>query len=83
MATSHKKKYGLKAVINGEHYSKRTNDIEETLMKLKPELVLTEMYVTVKQNNSVIERRLLPLDAKKFYRDEIFRMIFINNLGLV
>ena len=83
MADSHKKKYALKAVINGKRYSKRTNDIEQTLMELKPEFVLTEMYVTVKQDNAVIERRLLPLDAKKFYRDEIFRMIFINSLGLV
>lgn len=83
MSDAHKKKYSLKAVINGKQYSKRTDDVEKTLVELKPEFVLTEMYVTVKQDKALVERRLVAAQAKKFYQDPIFRQVFINNLGLV
>lgn len=83
MSDAHKKKYALNAIINGMHYSKRTNDVEKTLVELKPEFVLTEMYVTVKQEDALTERRLTTPQAKKFYQDPIFRQVFINNLGLV
>ena len=83
MSDAHKKKYALKVVINGEHYLKRTNDVEKSLVELKPEFVLTEMYVTVKQKDALTERRLTTPQAKKFYQDPTFRQVFINNLGLV
>ena len=83
MSDAHKKKYTLKAIINGIHYSKRTDDVEKTLVELKPEFVLTEMYVTIKQKDALIERRMIAQHAKKFYQDPIFRQVFISNLGLV
>jgi hypothetical protein len=73
-------KYSVKAIINGEHYSKRTDDVEATLLKLKPEFILTEMYVTVKKDKQTFERRLLAKDARKFFNDEIYRMVFMSNL---
>jgi len=80
--SNNSKKYSVTAIINGETYKKQTNNVQETLMELKPEFVLTEMYVTVKNGKQVSERRMTAQQGKKFYSDEIFREVFMNNLLL-
>ena len=82
MSDAHTKRYRLTAIINNETHNKRTNDIEQTLLDLQPQFVLSEMYLTIKTKDTTTERRILAQDAKKFYADPIFRQVFMNNLTL-
>ena len=82
MSDAHTKKYRVTAIINNETYNKRTNDIEQTLLDLQPQFVLSEIYLTIKTKETTTERRILAQDAKKFYADPIFRQVFMNNLTL-
>lgn len=81
--SNNSKAFSVTAIINGETYSKKTNDVQETLLSLKPDLVLTEMYVTVKKGEAIAERRLTAKQARHFFNDDIFRMVFMNNLLIV
>ena len=76
------KKYGVTFLINGETKRKRTDNIEEAILSVKPPLVHTEMFVTVKVGDNRIERKLNLINARKLFNDSLFREIFINNLML-
>lgn len=78
-----KNEYSVMAIINGETYHKKTDTVEETLLALKPELVLTEMYVTVSKGDAKAERKLTPRQTRFFFNDETFRAVFMNNLLIV
>jgi hypothetical protein len=75
-------KYSLTFKINGETKKKRTDDISKALDDVRPPLVLTEMYVTVKKGKHLIERKLNLIQARKLFADSTAREIFINNLML-
>ena len=76
------KKYGVTFLINGETKRKRTDNIEEAILAVKPEMLHTEMYITVKVGKNLIERKLPLINARKLFNDSTFREIFINNLML-
>lgn len=68
--------------FNGETKSKRTEDVFKAIEAVKPPILHTEMYVTIKKNGHKIERRLNLVDARRVFRDEMARTVFINNLHL-
>lgn len=76
------KPYSLTFIINGETINKRNADIDVAFMAVKPELVLTEMYVTAKRDKSMTERKLTMVQARKIFNDAMAREVFINNLQL-
>ena len=76
------KPYSLTFIINGETINKRNADIDLAIMAVKPELVLTEMYVTAKRDKSMTERKLTMVQARKIFNDAMAREVFINNLQL-
>lgn len=83
MSTDNRKKlYSLKAKFNGELYSKRTDDLDETIKSLKPNWLHTDVYFTVKNGNSVSERHLQLRQAKRVFNDDFTRGVFIHNLLL-
>jgi hypothetical protein len=78
-------KYNLTLLFNGETFNKRTTNLEEAILSLKPESLVTEVYVIVKPVGSKedpTERRLNLIQGKKLFRDENFMSVFINNLLL-
>ena len=77
------KAYSVMAIINGKTTNTKTDDVQDTLLKLKPDLVLTEMYVTVEKGEAKAERRLTAKQARHFFNDEVFRTVFMNNLLIV
>lgn len=78
-----KKVYSVMAIINGETTNTNTDKLEETLLAMKPDLVLTEMYLTIERGKAKAERRLTAKQARSFFNDEIFRQVFMNNLLIV
>lgn len=81
--TNRKKTYSLIAKFNGETYRKRTNDLNEAILALKPDWLHTEVFMTVKKGKVESERYLNMKQAKRVFNDDMTREIFINNLYLV
>lgn len=82
--TSKSKKYKLTLLFNGFVFKKQTDNIAETILKLTPDVLYTEVFVTVKDNQTkeITDRRLSLTQGKKMFRDETVLDIFINNLML-
>ena len=81
-STKTPKKYSLQMKVNNETHTKRTDDLEEGIVSLQPDVVHTEMYMTAKAGDMVAERKLTLVQARKLFNDKVFRQIFINNLLL-
>jgi hypothetical protein len=81
-----KKLFYITASFNGEIYKKRSKDIRNAILSLKPETLYTEVYFTVStgsgKNKDISERRLNLTQAKRIFSDETALDIFINNLLL-
>jgi hypothetical protein len=78
-----KKDYLLEVVMNNETYSVETNDLNQALVDLKPEQLLSEVYVKVTKGEAVCERRLSLIEAKRVFQVEVNREVFVNNLLIV
>ncbi|PJC41176.1 MAG: hypothetical protein CO041_05950 [Candidatus Pacebacteria bacterium CG_4_9_14_0_2_um_filter_40_15] len=76
------KKYTVTFKFNGATVTKKTDDVAVAIEEVKPKQLHTEMYVTVKNGNQLVERRLLLIPAKRVFSDAFHRQVFINNLLL-
>lgn len=74
--------YYLTLNFNGETYKKRPVDVKQAILSLKPAVLLTEMYVTLKKGDDVRERKLNLVQGKKLFNDENFLDVFVMNLLL-
>ena len=75
-------KYSLTFKFNGEVKKKRTADIVKAIEEVRPPLLHTDMYVTLKKGKHVIERKLNLVQARKLFADALTREVFLNNLML-
>jgi hypothetical protein len=77
-------KYNLTLLLNGETKKKRTENIKDAILSLKPEVLYTEVYVIVSKVGSKdkIERNLNLIQGKKLFNNEDFLDVFILNLLL-
>lgn len=75
-------KYNLTFMANDEIKKKRTDDLKQTLLSMMPEVLYTEVYVTIQPVGSKekTERRLGLRQAMRTLRDENNVNFFINNL---
>ena len=75
--------YNLTLKFNGETFNKRPKeDIRQAILSVKPSVLLTEMYVTLKKGSDVRERKLNLVQGRKLFNNEDFLDIFIINLLL-
>lgn len=70
--------------MNGETIKKRTDNIKDAILSLKPEVLYTEMYAIIQKVGSKekTERRLSLTQGKQLFNNEDFLNAFINNLLL-
>lgn len=69
--------------FNGEQYEKRPkseDDVKEAILSVKPETMLTEMYITFKRGTDVRERKLPLHEARQLFINEQFLEVFVLNL---
>lgn len=76
------KQFKVEAQFNGLKFNKKGTDLRKVIMSLKPEILYTEMYITVKKGEQVSERRLNLIQGKRMFLDDIRLEVFINNLLL-
>lgn len=82
IVTQKPKAYKLEMLFNGHKFKKATDNIDEAIQKLKPEILYTDVYITASKNKDVSERRLNLTQGKNLFINEDFRQVFINNLLL-
>ena len=75
-----KPKYELIMQFNGETFTTKTNDIKEAILSLKPEILYTEIYITVTKGELVMERFLNLKRGRNLFINEDFINVFIINL---
>lgn len=74
--------YNLTLNFNGETYTKRPKDVKSAIMSVKPVLLFTDVYVTLKNKDDVRERKLNLHQGRKLFQDENFLEVFVMNLLL-
>lgn len=74
--------YLMSFKFNGELKRKRTTDVEKAIDEVRPPILHTELYFTLKKGSHLIERRLNLIQGRKLFRDNVAREIFVNNLML-
>lgn len=76
--------YNLTLQFNGETFTKRPKKetLKRAILSLKPDVLYTEMYVTLKDKEYVRERKLTLVQGKKLFSNEDFLDVFIINLLL-
>lgn len=72
--------YDLIVSMNGEVFSVSTSDLKKELHKFTPEQVHTEVYINVKKGQADFIRRFSIQDAKKLFRDDDRKDVFITNI---
>ena len=75
-----KKLYTLEMIFNGLKKSVETNDIKKAILKLKPEILYTEIYIKIKKGDYTFERRLNLKQGKNLFINEDFLNVFVTNL---
>lgn len=75
-------KYNLTLLFNGETKKKRTENIKDTILSLKPEVLYTEVYVILSEvgSKNKTERRLSLRQGKQLFNNDSFLDVFIINL---
>lgn len=76
------KSYTVTFFFNGEEVTKKTEDINAALVAVKPEMLHTDVFVTVKRGDYFQERRLGLFQARRLFNDDTTREVFVNNLLL-
>jgi len=74
------KMYKLEMIFNGLTFKKSTNDLSKTILSLKPDILYTEIYITVKKGDVVSEKKINLVQGRKLFNNSDFLEIFINNL---
>lgn len=76
------KTYSVWAKFNGMEFRRKTDDLDEALIALKPEWLHTEVFIKVKKGDTTAERYLGLVQAKQMFANHFNREVFINNLLL-
>ncbi len=76
------KLYKITAQINGEVFERETDDIKETLLSIKPEMLYSEMDVKVEKGGISTDRHLNLRQGRNLFINDSFMDVFISNLML-
>ena len=78
----YKPKYVLEMIFNGETFTVKTDNVDEAIINLKPEQLLTELYIKLTNGEMVVERRMNLVEGRKLFINEVTREVMVNNLLL-
>jgi len=64
-------KYGIKLTFNEQIMRKRTNDIKEAFMSAKPDILKSNVVITVTAGGKKVEKLLFLRQANRAFRNPI------------
>lgn len=83
VAKNVKAQYLLEAVFNNENFTVETDNIDEAIVALKPEQLLSDVFFKVTKGEAVCERHLSLIEGKRVFVNEVNREVLVNNLLIV
>ena len=73
-------KYQLELTFNGGTQTKETEDLKEAFMEMKPDVVHTEGYISIKNGDLVFQRKLDLVKLRKLFNNKETLDVFIDTL---
>lgn len=77
-----KKEFKLTVQMNGEVFERETDNIKETLLEIRPEMLYTELDIKVEKGGISTERHLNLRQGRNLFINDSFVDVFISNLML-
>ena len=74
------KKYTLEMTFNGETFKTETEDLKEAFMDMKPDVVHTEGYISIKNGDLFFQRRLDLVRLRKLFNHKETLGVFVDTL---
>lgn len=74
--------YNLKMTLNGETHEVSTDNLREAILSLKPEVLFTEVYMTITKGDFTRDRHLSLKQGKQLFASDTALEIFLINLFL-
>ena len=68
--------------FNGETFETDTDNLEETILSVKPDVLFTEIYITISNDDFTRDRRQSLEQGKKLFNSDEYREVFLINLAL-
>lgn len=74
------KAYAIEMFFNGAFFNAETDNLAETILSLKPEVLYTEIFITITKGEYVFDRKLTLTQGKRLFLSEEFMEVFISNI---
>lgn len=74
------KEYQVTLNFNGQDYTFGANNLEAKILEIQPQFLKTRVVITVDRNGTKIQRFLLGVRARQFFRNRLFARLFLKNL---
>lgn len=74
--------YKLTMQFNDNEYVVETNNLDSSILELKPPILKTRIIIKVEKDGKTYESALPSFTGKQLLRNNMFRKIFLNRLIL-
>lgn len=74
------KKYSIWIKFNDTEMTINTDDIKESLLEIKPNVLKTRVLLQITSNNGVCDKMLSCTQAKQVFRNKLAMTVFLNRL---
>ena len=75
--------YKLWAKLNDKEYEAETNNLDEAIFSLKPEILYTALHLKITKGGKTVDKYLYLKDARRLFTNSLTRFVFVKNLNLL
>lgn len=75
-----KPKYKVTLQFNEESFEIKTNNIVEAITAIKPEVLYTELYITISDGQSEFQKRFNLIQGKRLFASDEMMDVFISTM---
>lgn len=73
-------KYKVTLQFNGEEFDIKTNDLISAITSIKPEILYTELYITISDGQSEFQKRFNLIQGKRLFASDEMMDVFISTM---
>jgi len=75
-----KQKYKVTLQFNEETFEIKTNDLIKAITAIKPEVLYTELYITISDGQSEFQKRFNLIQGKRLFASDEMMDVFISTM---
>lgn len=73
-------KYRVTLQFNGEEFDIKTNNLIEAITAIKPEILYTELYITISDGQNEFQKRFNLVQGKRLFASDEMMDVFISTM---